>query len=213
MSGIQREWILKNLVGYKKNKLVFIPILKTASIFYSSLFEKNNFQQVSGNDIDWTSDDVYGFLMNPVQRYLKGLTEDANMVHVYGTNLKKIIFEILNYKQLHLCLLTVHSLPLSLQLGEYIYKIKWLPIDNQFFDPNTFIDNLCKINNIEINWSNHNSKIHTSDRQSIELFEQLKQAWSDGNSHFWQVYGEDLDLYASVISMLPLIAPVKKIKF
>jgi hypothetical protein len=75
---ISDYWINDSLTVFKKNKLVYVSTLKCGHTFYCQVVKENHWTKINFNDIDWSSDHVFGFIMDPIELHLKGLAEDLN---------------------------------------------------------------------------------------------------------------------------------------
>jgi hypothetical protein len=192
---VEKIWFNDTVRFYRKNNLVYAPVLKNASTFYTTLFTKNNWKLIQFQDIDWDKDRVFGFIQNPTIRYCKGLTED-----LYNDNdLQLHILPLLEQRQKNVLPMTFHTLPISLMFGDYMYDILWIPIDKESLGKEKVVSFL-KINNISLNWDNHQSKIHESNLEKLKFFETVKNMLGNGNSNFWKLLSKDIDLYYHVIN-------------
>lgn len=61
---------------YEKNKFCYIPITKCASTYYTTLFSKLDWKpQDFTHTVDTKNTYFFAFIMHPLKRYLKGLTQ------------------------------------------------------------------------------------------------------------------------------------------
>jgi len=134
------------MLAYRYNNLVYIPFTKHASTSYTELFEnKLKWERTPFDLINWETDHVFAHLLHPYTRHLKGITEciakyelhDLVDNHKFLTLLGTAVFDL-------------HSYPISYSLGEYRYKIDWLPLDNHKVSGNQLIIKLLESYGINI---------------------------------------------------------------
>jgi len=148
MKGVEEELINKiNPHCFRKPgiPLVYIATLKCASTYYSTLLLDNGWERIYFTDIDWTNDQVFGFINDPDLRYFKGLSEDV--LNAESEELEShILITLKNFNQ-HLGLFSFHTLPITTKLQSYADKIDWIPIFDGFPHHKIFLE-LLKLHNL-----------------------------------------------------------------
>lgn len=192
MGPIEQSWIVQEANCLRFKNLVYVQTFKAASTYYVSTLQRNGWQKTDLNSVDWANDKVFGFIMDPVQRYLKALTEDA-----YNKPMISIVNSVLQCTPQHVCLLTLHALPLSLVLGDLIYHIHWIPIDTDL-DPDDALVALCSLHDVQIDLYPEFRNSNKSDRYKRAMFERIRSDFASGNAHFFRIFSKDLDLYRNV---------------
>lgn len=196
-------WIDKfHNVIYKKDKLVYIPTLKNACTFYRSLSVYNNWSVIRFNQIDWDNDHVFSFISDPVIRYFKGLAQD--LFNVYFEEDKQVFYELLKYSTKTLndttFVMTVHSTPLTITLGEAVHKIDWIPI-HESIDNYSFYKKLCSSYNIQVRDDSSSIERHESIPQKKAFFQELfKNVDNIQTNLFYNLtLSQDINLYRKVL--------------
>ena len=68
-------WRKYSLSGFKFDNLVYVPVSKCASTYYGTLFENLGWKKLPLYNVDFNSVSAFGIIMDPITRYLKGITE------------------------------------------------------------------------------------------------------------------------------------------
>lgn len=192
---VEKFWVNHNMLVFKQNNLVYIATLKCGHSFYSKIVQHNNWKQISFNDIDWENDHVCGFIMNPVQRYLKGLTQDILENEECISSVETLLkYHIKN----NFTLLSLHSAPLWSLYREKMYNIDWIPLDaapsSEFF-----FNKLCSEYKINLDIPVLINR-HTSSNEQNKLFNNLSNLLGTFSETFYRLYSADIDLHNNVIS-------------
>jgi hypothetical protein len=184
-----------NCFFYRKQNLVFVSLLKCASTYYGEVFVNNGWQHIAYNTIDWAADHVFGFIMNPTDRYLKGLAED---VVDPGT--------CWNSENLPLfgdsTVLTYHSLPINSYLSEHIKKIDWIPLDTSV-PSEELVLKLLQQYNLTLHFDDTINK-HQSNAGKTKIYNLLKSNFDLNNHVIHAVLQKDNDLYSQVCNNINL---------
>ena len=191
---ISNFWMGHGQPVYKKNNLIYVSTPKCASTLYCNVAEYNSWEKINFNDINWSLDHVFGFIMDPVELYLKGLAEDLDTdKHM---ELFKELFEMNLDRNRNITLLTAHSILISNRYQEYRHKIDWIPINSK---PNTefFFKKLCNKHGIDVEISNTMSR-HTSTQSKLERYQELKNMFGNFNETFYKIFSTDIDFYHTV---------------
>jgi hypothetical protein len=128
-----------NVHNYRKNNVVYVGTPKCGSRYYSTLLLENGWDQVPFWSIDWTNDYVFGFIRDPLTRYLKGLVQD--IFESESENFDHHISSLMSEFNKFNLPMTPHSIPVTVMLNGYCDKINWIPIGPE--SHNYFI-NICK---------------------------------------------------------------------
>jgi len=216
------HWVNITSDGFVYKDLVFLPIPKCACIYYTTIFTQLGWQKVSLQDIDIKSMKLFGAVMHPFTRFLKGITEwvlrsySNNLVmslenpwHIVNlqTNWDKL-FSDLDSPPLKNLIKSVnvgdaHSMPYSTMFGDLVNIVHWIPMD-------TMSDNDVKINMMKFfKLNGHNielplndARIHQSSTRQLELFKKIKYEFTENhtqNFHFYKLFGPDLNLYYNLL--------------
>jgi hypothetical protein len=179
-----------NVGFYRKDQLVYASVLKCASTFYTNVVVSNDWIEIQFADINWNNDHVFGFIMNPAERYMKGLAED-----IADPETSWSIDNLPIYKDS--VVFTFHSLPIYATLNEYLYKIDWIPIDRDF-KSETMLECLLKKYNITLNWPNIGK--HESSSEKLKIYNKIKNLIDLNNHVLRNSLSPDVELYKNIIS-------------
>ena len=119
-------------LAYKKNNLVFVPVLKCASTFFCDLFT-NRFQgwsTVNLYELDWTGIKAFGILMDPYQRRLNGIMQI--LCNIYGlAKLESLLDHDQDFANVVAMIpwLDAHSMPYCVMFGDLLHRIHWIPME------------------------------------------------------------------------------------
>lgn len=170
-----QQWQCRNLVGgfqlYHKDDFVFVNVPKCGSQHYQKFFlEHLGWQVITPRDLkDFDRYKLFGLMMDPYRRYLKGVTEFLWLAQ-RQQNID------LDFTSLNLLFPDAHSLPISLVMGPIMQQVAWIPLDIVPQDSAKQI-----MNNF---FQKHKSKIsvplsypaeHVSPPQKQALFNRVKQ--------------------------------------
>jgi hypothetical protein len=187
-------WINNKVQVYRKNNLVYVATLKCAHSFYCGVAKYNSWELIEFNNIDWLSNHVFGFIMDPVERYFKGLAQD--IVTNDQLNCLKLLTE--NHTSKNFTILTLHSNPISIQYKDYLYKIDWIPLDKS---PSSefFLTKLCSKYRIDIEIPESIER-HISSQEKKERYQIIKNMFGNFNETFYRIFSNDIDFYHTVNS-------------
>ena len=200
-----------NVHVYRYADLVYVATFKCASTYYTTLFQSNGWQRIYWSDIDWKNDHVFGFLIDPVTRYVKALAEDY--INEENEQFSEFILRYLENMLPRSSLITFHSIPICLGLKSYAKHIDWIPIADGYHHHSLLLNLLDSHN---VNLSHHGdmvdshigteykknlenrmldlfnrSKKHVSYNlllsEDIELFEQVKNSINPSGIHWDQI--------------------------
>jgi len=191
--------------AYVKNDLVYIPIQKCASTYYSNLVEHNGFDRTELYKINPNTHKLIAFILNPTTRFIKGLTED--LYYDYDAHPHELDFEkqalranllnIIQHDPNHLYLAD-HNFPIHLRLTNLIPHITWIKITKDKSHHNHFL-NICKQHNIDIANVEVNSNI--SNRSKLTLYNKLSNIFTEQyllEHHLYKhLYAKDYEIYNS----------------
>ena len=172
--------------------LVYVLTRKCASTYYQNIFQQNSWQFTTMDQIDWHNDHVFGFIRDPVQRYLKGLAEDLH----HDGRLSGCVEELYRFYSSNIMLMSHHSLPYSLTYKNYCSKIDWIPIDMNF-DSDAMLSKLLQKYDIMLTIDKTNYR-HESDELMHQTYQFVKTWFDKGNWITHSVLAEDNDLYVTV---------------
>jgi hypothetical protein len=127
----------------RSQSLVYCGHPISASSYYHDFLTANKWQDIKFSDIDWHTDHVFGFVMNPERRHIQGLATDwytnANPDFVDAAlSEQNKIFKLL-------AIFSWHSLPLNLIYGDYLRKIDWIPLDLDPRGKDSLVPNIATV--------------------------------------------------------------------
>jgi hypothetical protein len=184
-----------NCFFYRKQNLVFVSLLKCASTYYGKVFVDNGWLAIDYNAINWTVDHVFGFIMNPNERYLKGLAEDVVDLNTCWTVENLPIFN-------DSIVFTYHSLPINSYLNQHMQEIDWIPFDRSVTSEELVLKLLAKYN-LDLQFD-HTTYKHQSATEKINIYNLLKSRINLNNHVVYNGLQADNDLYRQVCNNINL---------
>jgi len=182
-----------NVHNYRKNNVVYVGTPKCGSRYYSTLLLENGWDQVPFWSIEWTNDYVFGFIRDPLTRYLKGLVQD--IFESESENFDHHISSLMSEFNKFNLPMTPHSIPVTVMLNGYCDKINWIPIGPE--SHNYFID-ICKNQSIEIGqYDSENIDPHHSNGYKQAVYQRLKDLFVE-NDLYHLFFEQDHKLYDSI---------------
>jgi len=188
------KWISDTEV-YRGGPLVYVRTLKCASTYYSEEFLRNGWTKTSVRDIDWQNDHVFSFIMDPLDRRLKGLAEFISM---YPGTEKLLDQDSIFWKKL--TSIDMHSVSYHLTYHDYVRKIDWIPIDSPHYKSEELVIKLCQFYKIDLNLS-YNKKNTSSNAQKL-IRQKIKDLTGDGSAELYLALEKDMFLYHDVCNSI-----------
>ncbi len=189
----------------KKDNLVYLASLKAASTYYKSVFVSNGWETMKFTDIDWGQHHVFGFISDPITRYLKALTEDyfneETEQLVEDPEFQELLRKIVSRHRKQCFVLTYHSLPLSVTLGKYARLVDWIPLGE---GADKIFSKLCEKYNIALDFTLDTIDVHESNERKLSVYNNLKSLFGKGNYFRDLVLAQDIELYNDVKSKINL---------
>lgn len=191
--------------GYRFENLVFVPVPKCASVYYSNMFETQmGWEKVSDFSSMDQSTVFFGVLMDPTTRWLKGL---AQFLYYNNFTDDQTIHKLLNDKKNHIFSPDIHTMSYSMLLGPWLDKGTWFPMD--FYNESqirNLMQQLFQQHGHNIQLPPQSDKIHQSSSKQLELFQRLKahqqQNFKDDQAYLLLVQtllAKDLKFYRNLI--------------
>lgn len=192
----QDRWISDNVECLKMDKLVYIRYEISKGSFYYPMLEFNKWKKINFNEIDWTNNHVFSFILDPVDRYLSAVSFDL----IYNPELTEILLNQGYNLFKKLLIITPHSIPIHNIFFEYAELIDWIPVGPGFEDELNF-RKLCDYHNIKINW---NTAVTLPDYKKItDIKDKLKVMLENdigiGTRYLWSMLAKDIDLYKKIL--------------
>lgn len=184
---------------FQHDKFVFINIAKCGSRHHEDFFLKRlQWKKRDYHEIKDREDLVYfGLIMNPIRRYLKGLTEFIWQQNMRTTiNMEKFMKETI--------VPDIHSLPYSIFIRPDLYKkIHWIPFSDMLpSEVKQAMNNLFKKYGTDLTIPTEHPSIHESTDEKIKIFNDVKNAWEKEHDIMYLVYllyGPDMKFYNDLI--------------
>ena len=201
MSPVESALIDYNVHVYRYKNLIYVATFKCASTYYTTLFQSNGWVRVHWEGINWAEDHVFGFLIDPVVRYVKALSEDY--FNEEDSEFSQFLIDYLEKASTRSTLLTFHSIPLCVSLKDYVNKIDWIPIDPAFNHHSlllTFLDQ----HNVSISHYGDTVDNHFGSAHKKELEKKMFNIFNSKKKHisYDLLLSEDIELFESVKSTI-----------
>ena len=192
----QYQWLPEFYI-YRHKNLVYLRTFKCGSTYYAKTFENVGWVKSTADTINWDTDHVFSFIMEPYERRLKGLTE-----FVFANRQQ----ELLQFDKIFwggVLYLDMHAIPYSISYGKYIDKIDWIPIDCKNFDKDlapTMLKSLLAMHGLHYKFPT--AKEHESSEDKIKIYQTIKEKTGDGNYAIHIGLEDDIDLYHRVCTKI-----------
>jgi len=175
---------------------VYITNLKCASSYVSQTLEINNWKMIPYDSVDWNNDFVWSTIIDPYDRYCKGLCQDIKSMSSSFDLWKTLPSQFWQ----EVGWLGVHSMPISYVFGDKTHLINWVPIDTNN-DWKTLINIALQEQNTTVSWD-IKKKINQSTVEEKEFTKFIKEK-CQGHVKFdflhncfpdYQIYQQSLEL-------------------
>jgi hypothetical protein len=185
-----------------EKNVVYVRNDKCASTFFTNMFVANGWKNEPAHNLDWKKDFVFGFIMDPYVRHVKGLVEDAVQMGV-----EKIMLTNLGIKfWQNLPWIGSHSMPMSVKFGEKFQHINWIPIDIGLTSTEKIVDRLLAPYNLKVNWNFEVDRNESLDYEK-QLFHKFNELCNSQEKHAllknicqdYQVYEQAVEKYKSEV--------------
>lgn len=182
------------------NNLVYVRTLKCGSeFFYKNFTITAGWVPITWQDINWDQDTVFSYIMDPVVRRNKGVSEylvaqGAQDLILNNATFGQVIAQVPCFDEHSACLRDLY--------GEYLHKINWIPMDNQNHQLSIDITNklLAEHNCPEIKWNQ--SFKHTTANYLDKIHARVTELWH-ADASVQQItlfyFKEDIELFTQTL--------------
>lgn len=178
--------------------LVYARTLKSGSeFFYKNFVVTAKWEPMTWRDIDWDSDHVFSYIMDPIQRRHKGMAEYLFVNHALHL-LDDLYFDRIIAQA---PFLDEHSASMRTVYGDRIKDIHWIPMSQNDHDLAQRLTDqlLTEHGHTAIAWNKE--FIHTTENYIGPAYRTLKSLWEQdpfvGITRFY--FQEDIELYISAL--------------
>jgi hypothetical protein len=156
---------------YRKENLIFVNVPKCGYVHYRDFFlERLGWESFVPDrycDLDGTI--MFGIMMDPCRRYLKGITEFLWSTELYQHVDLQTLFK-------HIMFPDIHSAPVLQILGAINSKIHWIPFESMTDeDVKSCMNSLFFLKSSSITVPLSHPKMHESPKEKTQLYEQIKE--------------------------------------
>ena len=180
---------------WRSGNLVYLETLKCASTYYFDIFENNGWVKHTADKIDWDNDHVFSFIMEPLERRLKGLTEYITFFPKYMP-----LLDLDQQFWSNLLYLNEHSMPYTLSFHRHAYQIDWIPIDREY-SSDRLLEKLVEKYNITLSGL-YSDKKNVSSAKKLAVYEKIKALTAGGNFNLFMGIDPDIFLYNTVCKQI-----------
>jgi len=198
----------RDIACLRKDKLVYARTLKAGSEFFYKNFQDASWAEVPFDSIDWHNETVFSYIMDPIQRRHKGISEIIIATGTYNLVLsnKKNIGKLVRM----IPFLDAHSASLHNIYGPHVRKIHWLLMTT---------DHSVAIKETERFLTQHSVSVpewkveytHATDSYMNEIYTCVKSLWESNDQEQHSDFAEptvddtvrnyfqpDIDLYREI---------------
>lgn len=203
----EQYWMSKTWhnIGYQCRDVVYVPVMKCANSYYVDLIHvQNGWKQVKLLELDLDKVHLFGLLLHPLTRRIKGVTEVLGISHQH--DYKKVLL-LLKQPEFavfvsHISTLDAHTMPYAFLFGSLLEKITWIPMDVYTdVELQQQIKNFVETHGVSIKFPNKVSRINQSDTYKTQCFDELQKIYMQAGSSadFCHMFGKDIALYHRLI--------------
>jgi len=188
----------RDITCLRKNKLVYTRTLKAGSEFFYNNFKAAGWAEISFDSINWDNETVFSYIMDPIQRRHKGISEMIISTDTRGLLLKNKgnfdrLIKIVPF-------LDAHSASLHNIYGAAVRKINWLLMTN---------DHQVAIQETERFLTRHGLPVpdwnveftHATGSYMSEVYTKVKDLWESNpaiDDTVRNYFQPDIDLYREI---------------
>jgi hypothetical protein len=178
------------------NKLVYVRYEISKGSFYYPILQYNKWEQIEFDEINWDEDHVFSFILDPVERYMSGVSFDL----LYNPALTEILLNQGAELFKNLLIITPHSVPIHNIFFDHVDNIDWIPTGDGFDDECNF-KKLCAHHGIELDWNTSvTSQVFRNIRDiKAKVKGMLDNDLGIGTRHLWTLLAKDIDLYGEIL--------------
>ena len=205
-------WQQLTQFGYQFENLIYVPVLKCAHNYYTKFFrDRLGWKKVDLRNVDTASSNMFGLIMHPFSRHLKGMTQWFWEAYEYSDSLDQLDSDLSKPHIMKLLGSTIlgdsHVVPYSFVFGNLLNQINWIPIDNMSDeDIMKNVISFCEKHNCKITPPTDIERSNTSSVQKLKLYNIIKSIFYnqkiDNNEKIhilYYLYSEDLRFYQNLI--------------
>jgi len=206
----EEYWRGQLVEAYQFENLVYFPVTKCAHTYYKHIFKDTlGWKLIQFKDVDFDSSIAFGMIIDPFDRYIKGLAEwvhssywEAGAIAQLENELQSVGFN----KMLDNALIgDIHTLPYSMTYGSSMTKINWIPLDLFKDDQVTvLLNNFFKKHNHNINLPLNQPRINQATNGDLKVRNLIKQRYLSADTrrrlyYLYFFYAQDLKFYHNLV--------------
>ena len=182
----------------RKNKLVYLRTLKAGSEFFYRNFKEAGWFEVSFDSINWDNEIAFSYIMDPVQRRHKGISEI-----LISTETRDLLLQNVGnfYRLLKLIpFLDAHSASLHNIYGPHVRKINWLLMTNDHSVAIKETERFLTQHGVEVPQWNVDYT-HATGSYMSEVYVRVKELWEnnpDIDDTVRNYFQTDIELYNEI---------------
>ena len=186
----------------KKGPLVYVRTLKAASTFFFNNFIQDSWKDIHYNDINWSKDHVFSYILDPVIRRNKALAEAVISGRCQMLSFIPEFLELISGA----AFLDTHGISLHTQYKNRVRNIDWIPLSKWPNDGIRYTEKLLKWYDVGIPvWQKE--YIHESSLSNKSIYDKIaavtKDVFGETLSHKEELQDylrNDILLYLEVVS-------------
>lgn len=192
----QDRWISDHVECLRMDKLVYVRYDISKGTVYYPILQHNQWKKIEFNEINWDEDHVFSFILDPVERYLSGISFDL----LYNPELTEILLDRGTDLFKKLLVITPHSVPLHNIFFDYMEHIDWIPA-GQGFDDETNFKKLCDHHSIKLDWNTAVIDPSFTNIYDIKgpVRSMFENDFGSGTRQIWSMLAKDIDFYKKIL--------------
>jgi len=183
---------------YQKDRFVFVNVGKCGYQHHRDFFlHRLGWHHLPSEQLYHQKDIVmFGLMMHPLRRYLKGLTE-----FLWDQRISEQI-NIDRFME-YAFIPDNHSMPVSMQCGPYFKQIHWIPFaDRSATQVKTLMNTLFQKYGSSLTVPLEHPALHESHYEKHMLFDSIKKSWETKHKScyiIYQLHSTDLEFYQELV--------------
>lgn len=197
----------RHIFCLRKDKLVYARTLKAGSEFFYKNFQDAGWAEVPFDSIDWDNETVFSYIMDPIQRRHKGISE---IIIATGTS-KLVLSNKKNIGKLvrMIPFLDAHSASLHNIYGPYVKKMHWLLMTSDHSVAIGETERFLTQHGVSVpEWNTEHT--HATGSYMNEIYNHVKLLWESNDEQQYGIaeptvddsvrnyFQPDIDLYREV---------------
>ena len=192
------------IIGFRKADVVFLPVYKCGSSYYTEILETQGWEKANIADLDLQRLHAIGVLIHPLTRRLKGIAEGVHRTFKHDYDKINRYMSDPDFRNFlnSISILDDHSIPYTIAFGEKLDQIHWIPAELFTYDQiDSQIRSFCKRFDVDIDFPQNYNRGESGASQRM-LYNTIKDDWLHDPKALVETYmlfADDLKFYHALL--------------